>query len=94
MCLRRKLEGCVDCEKFAIEVARKHCKNLNGNYVPVNGFDGEPDVSFRSVIDILRGVCDYCNHDNWERCNGCMWANGNGDEDHWTFDERLLTEKE
>lgn len=95
LCLKRKGGGCVDCEKRAIETAARYGRNIHGAYVGVNGVNGdENDFAWRSAIDILRGICDYCNHDNWERCNGCMWASGNGDEDHWLFDLRVLIKKE
>ena len=109
MCLKRKCDGCVSCEKEAIKRVAESGKSIHdiilrghngpyvnwdimkGLYVTVDGLTGIQTVcKSRSAVDILRGVCDYCRHDNWQLCDGCMWMNGNGDEDHWTFDERLL----
>lgn len=109
MCLQRKCDGCISCEKEAIERIAKSGKSFrdivvgghNGPYVnwdimkglniTVDGLTGSPGVcKSRSAVDILRGVCDYCAHDDWQLCNGCEWMNGNGYVDHWIFDERLL----
>ena len=104
MCLRRRAEGCIFCEKKAIKVIYDSGRDINETvtdaketgggdldlYVGVKGFDGDPDAFYlRSSVDILRGVCKYCKHENSDICNECMWLNNIDLEDHWEFDERF-----
>lgn len=99
LCLKRKHDGCAECIDNAVAKIRNANVDLNeliktikeigeetpALYVRVDNFDGYDtnNTAWRSAIDILRGVCDYCEHDWWHRCDGCMWMNGNGDEDRW-----------
>ena len=104
MCLKRYNGGCISCEKNARKVVKESGRDLHETitdvketgetihdlYVKVNGIDGDPDsVSWRSAIDILRGVCHYCKHISSHACNECMWASETNSEDRWTFDERF-----
>lgn len=40
---------------------------------------------FRSAIDILRGVCDYCKRRTSKACDECMWSNMLNGNDRWFF---------
>lgn len=101
MCLRRRYEGCIFCEKKALNLLHEYGRDLNevityvkngGDtgldlHVGVNGLDGNPDSFYlRSSIDILRGVCKYCKHRNSNACNECMWLNNINLEDNWEFE--------
>ena len=102
VCLKRRHVGCAECEKKAIKVVHDSGRDLNeivmdtkngGDfgldlYVGVKGFDGDPHAFYlRSSVDILRGVCKYCQHENSDTCNECMWLNNIDLEDHWVFNE-------
>ena len=104
MCLRRRHEGCIFCEKKALKVVHEYGRDQNevityvkngvdaglALYVGVQGLDGDPDEFYlRSSVDILRGVCKYCKHENSDICNECMWLSNIDLEDHWVFDERF-----
>jgi hypothetical protein len=108
MCLKRKHGGCSECEKNAIKTVRDHGRNLNEDikivketgqtlhdlYIGVYGISGDPmEFAWRSAIDILRAVCDYCKHSNSPVCDKCMWSNEANREDHWTFNEVVLSEE-
>lgn len=107
MCLQRKHGGCSECEKNAIKIVHDHGRNLNNDikivketgqtlhdlYIGVHGISGDPlEFAWRSAIDILRGVCNYCKHTDSHICNECMWSKEGNGEDHWTFDEVFLSE--
>lgn len=105
LCLKRKHEGCADCEKKAIEIIRIYGRDLNDDiknaketgrtfhdlYIGVDGINGDPlTFAWRSAIDILRGVCKYCKRVCSKACAECMWSNDLNGEDHWFFDDSLL----
>lgn len=104
MCLKRYHGGCITCEKNAIKVIHDSGRDLNeiitdakkgvdaglDLYVGVQGLDGDPDEFYlRSSVDILRGVCKYCKHENSDICNKCMWLTNIDLEDNWVFGESL-----
>ena len=103
MCLKRRHLGCEVCEKKAIKVIHDSGRDVNETvtdakkgvdaglalYVGVQGLDGDPDEFYlRSSVDILRGVCKYCKHENSNICNECMWLNNIDLEDYWEFEAK------
>jgi hypothetical protein len=80
-----------------IEFVKESGEEIDDLYVAVDGgFDNElecmPSFAFRSAIDILRGVCEYCERLYSKACVGCMWSNGLDGEDRWLFDDHGLRE--
>lgn len=103
LCVRRKHGDCIDCEKRAIKTVQESEKDLNETikavkesgetirdlYIEVDQREpGNIDIMFRSAIDILRGVCNYCERQSSKACDECMWSGKNGDKDHWYFNDR------
>jgi intergrase/recombinase len=98
MCLKRKHGGCSDCEKKAIKTVQESGRDLNETikfvketdetieelYVEVRETDKIAEA-YRSAIDILRGVCDYCQRRGSMSCKRCMWSNRPEGEDNWFF---------
>ena len=73
----------------AIEFVKDSGEELDDLYVAVDDvFDDRdclPPFAFRSAIDILRGVCEYCKRLYTKTCVGCMWSNGLDGGDRWFF---------
>ena len=80
-----------------IRFVKESGETIDELYVAVDGgVDNEleclPPFAFRSAIDILRGVCEYCKRLYSKVCDGCMWSNGLDGEDRWLFNDNVSRE--
>lgn len=75
-----------------IKDVKESGETIHDLYVGVDGFDlgleWHPPFTFRSAIDILRGVCNYCKRRYTKICHECMWLTGLNDKDFWCFDDQ------
>ena len=79
-----------------IEYVKETDETIADLYVAVDdfacGLECRPPFVFRSVIDILRGVCKYCKRGYSKACLDCMRSHEGLGEDFWLFDDGLLSE--